>query len=262
MGAGFSIKAKGAKAAEIRIYEDVGESYFGGVSSETFARELDAVGSVDRIDLRLNSLGGDVFDGMAIYRRLVEHPAHITAHIDGVAASIASVIAMAGNEIIIGESASMMIHMAWGGAMGDAKAMRAMADRLDNASEQIVGIYAARTKMPKDTLRAWMGNTTWLYGKQAVDSGFATAVAENMGAAAHGGDAMWASYMNGRFNSALLTGLQSRSLPPALTAAITTAPQPNTANDDVRAQLAALNERMRARHVTPPPKTQSRGAGA
>src|ERR1044072_9600498 len=101
MGAGFSIKAKGNSEAEILIYEDVGEGWFGGVTAKQFAEDLKALGKVDTINLRINSAGGDVFDGLAIYRRLVDHPARVITHIDGLAASIASVIAMSGNEIRI-----------------------------------------------------------------------------------------------------------------------------------------------------------------
>ena len=112
MGAGFSVKAKAGDEAEILIYEDVGEGWFGGVTAKQFADELKALGSVKTINLRLNSAGGDVFDGLAIYRRLVDHPAKIVSHIDGLAASIASVIAMAGDEIRISESGFLMIHNA------------------------------------------------------------------------------------------------------------------------------------------------------
>ena len=107
MALGYRISAKGADRAEILIYEDVGEGWFGGVSAKQFADDLKALGAVSTIDVRINSYGGDVFEGFAMYRQLVEHKARIVVHVDGVAASIASVIAMAGNEIEIAPLAFM-----------------------------------------------------------------------------------------------------------------------------------------------------------
>lgn len=123
MGQGYRISAK-ANEADVLIYEDVGDSWFGGVSAKQFADDLKALGKVDTINLRLNSAGGDVFDGLAIYRQLVDHPARVITHIDGIAASIASVIAMAGTEIRIAEAGFLMIHDAWGMQMGNADDMR------------------------------------------------------------------------------------------------------------------------------------------
>src|SRR6478609_6695251 len=118
MGAGYSIKAKGTTAGEIYIYEDVGDSWFGGVTAKQFAADLKELGPVQTLDVRINSGGGDVFDGLAIYRQLVDHPAKVVSHIDGFAASIASIIAMAGDEIRISEAGFVMIHDAWGVAVG------------------------------------------------------------------------------------------------------------------------------------------------
>lgn len=185
MGAGYAIRAK-AETAEIYIYEDVGSGWFGGVSAKQFADDLKALGAVSQIDLRINSYGGEVFDGLAIYRQLAEHPAHITAHVDGIAASIASVIAMAGDVIEIAEAGFMMIHPAQGGCMGDADDMRQLADLLDTITASIADIYAARTSQSVAALQAMMEAETWLTAQDCIDKGFADTIVPNMRLAAHG----------------------------------------------------------------------------
>lgn len=190
MGSGFSIKARGNREADILIYEDVGEGWFGGVTARQFADDLAAIGSVDVLNLRISSLGGDVNEGLAIYRRLVDHPAKVITHIDGWAASIASVIAMAGNEIRIAEAGAVMIHDAWAVAGGNAEIFRAMADRLDANSAAIADVYVARTANDAGKVRDWMKAETWFYGQEAVEAGFAESVVDNLRVAARYDPAM------------------------------------------------------------------------
>jgi len=187
MGKGYSIRAKAKGEAEIFIYEDVGESWFGGVSARQFATDLRALGDVATINVRLNSFGGDVFDGLAIYRLLADHKARVIAHVDGIAASIASVIAMAGDEIRIAEAGEIMIHDAWGVAIGPAADMRAMADRLEAVSASIGDVYVARTGNSKDQVQAWMLAETTFQSSDAVKHSFATSVVPNVRAAARAG---------------------------------------------------------------------------
>ena len=184
MGTGYSIKAKAPDVAEIYIYEDVGESWFGGVSAKQFATDLQALGAVSTINVRLNSYGGDVFDGLAIYRLLADHPAHVVSFVDGIAASIASVIATAGSEIRIAEAGEIMIHDAWSVAIGPASEMRAVADRLDAVSSSIADVYAARTGQSKAQIQAWMTAETTFQSGDAVKHGFAQTVLPNVKAAA------------------------------------------------------------------------------
>lgn len=184
IAAGYSMKAKGKSEAEILLYGDVGDSWFGGVTAKQFADDLKAIGDVSTIHLRINSAGGDVFDGLTIYRRLVDHPARIIVHIDSLAASIASVIAMAGDEILIAEAAQIMIHDAWGVAIGAADDMRSMADRLEITTASLRDIYVARTGNDAAKVEDWMGQETWFTAAEAVEQGFAGSVAENMKMAA------------------------------------------------------------------------------
>jgi ATP-dependent Clp protease protease subunit len=181
---GYSMKAKGKSEAEIILYGDVGDSWFGGVTAKQFADDLKALGKVDTINLRINSAGGDVFDGLTIYRRLVDHPARVVAHIDGLAASIASVIAMAGNEIKISESGFLMIHDAWGIAIGSSTDMRTMADLLETTTGSIRDVYAARTGNAAGKVQDWMTQETWFTAAEAVESGFADSVVDNLRIAA------------------------------------------------------------------------------
>lgn len=185
MGSGFRIEALASdQHAEIYIYEDVGAGFFGGVTAKEFARELKAAGKVRTIDVRINSGGGDVFDGLAIYNLLREHEARKTVHVDGLAASIASVIAMAGDEIRIADSAFLMIHNAWGMMMGDADEARKFASLLDQTTAAIADVYAARTGQPLDQLRQLMADETWMASEQAIEMGFADSIVTNYRVAA------------------------------------------------------------------------------
>lgn len=181
---GYSIKAKSNDDAEIILYGDIGDSWFGGVTAKQFADDLKALGSVKNISLRINSPGGDVFQGMTIYRLLVDHKAKVTVHVDGLAASIASVIAMAGDEIHVSESGFLMVHNAWGIALGSADDMRTMADLLDRTTAAIRDVYAARTGRTACEIKTWMDAETWFTAAEAVEFGFATKVADNMKVAA------------------------------------------------------------------------------
>lgn len=235
MGAGYNMRARADQTAEIFIYEDVGEGWMGGVSAKQFAADLKALGAVTQIDLRLNSYGGEVFDGMAIYRQLVEHPAKVVAHVDGVAASIASVIAMAGSEIHIAEAGFMMIHNASGLVLGEAKDMRQMADTLETITATIADVYVARTGKPAAELRKLMDAETWFNGAEAVAAGFATEVVENLRIAAH---AAPAGHKFQRLPTALAAPALAEAPAPVVTA---TGPRPSY---DAAAQSVA---RMRAR---------------
>lgn len=161
--------AKG-EAAEIILYGDIGYD----VTAKDFSDELKRLGKVKAIDLRINSFGGDVFDGIAIYSRLVDSGAAITVHVDGIAASAASVVAMAGKTIRMTEAGTMMIHDAWTLGIGNAAELRRVADRLEAASGQMAGIYERRTGNDLAQLRAWMAEEYEFGAVEAVEHGFAT----------------------------------------------------------------------------------------
>ncbi len=166
--------AEGSKDAEVFVYGDIG-GWWDGIQADEFAKEIAAL-DAETITVRLNSPGGVVFDGVAIYNALAQHKAKIVATVDGIAASIASVILMAADEIKIVEGAHVMIHKPWSLAMGDAEAMRKEADILDKLEAGIIDIYEARTGADRKQLADWVAAETWFSAKEAVDAGFADEV--------------------------------------------------------------------------------------
>lgn len=170
-----------ASTAELMLYDTIGFDFWsgGGITAKDLAEQLKAIGAVDQITVKINSPGGDVFDGLAIYNLLKQNGSPVNVEIDGMAASIASVIAMAGDTINIAEGGMMMIHDAYGGVMGNSEDMLAMANLLDKIDGQIAGIYASRTGRKADTFRGLMDDETWMTGQEAVDAKLATAVMPN-----------------------------------------------------------------------------------
>jgi ATP-dependent protease ClpP protease subunit len=161
-----------ADRAEIMIYDEIG--YF-GVTASDFVRDLKAV-TTDRLDVHLNTPGGEVFDGIAIYNALRQHPAEVHVTVDSLAASIGSVIAMAGDRVVMARNATMMIHDGFGMGVGNAADMRELADLLDKTSDNIASIYAERTGKPADHWRALMREETWFTADEAVEAGLADEV--------------------------------------------------------------------------------------
>lgn len=163
------------ETAEVIIYGDIGGWLDSGVTAADFANEISDL-DVKTLEVRMNSGGGSVFEGQAIYNALNRHPAKIIMDVDGIAASIASVIIMSGDEIRITEGSHIMIHKPWSMAIGDAESMRKEAEVLDSLESGIVDIYAARTGKDRKQLEDWIGAETWFKGQAAVDSGFADQV--------------------------------------------------------------------------------------
>ena len=176
----ISIKAKTEKVAEIIIYDIIGSSYWDEtVSAKSFCDELSKLPeSIETINVRINSPGGDVFDGQTIYNRLKQHKAKIVVYVDAMAASIASIIAMAGDEIIMSEGSQMMIHKPMTGRHGNSIELQEAIDLLDSVEEQMLGIYSRRTGTDKEEIRQMLAAETWLTAEQAVDMGFATKAME------------------------------------------------------------------------------------
>ena len=166
----FRMKASGDKTADIYIYDEIG---YWGVTARQFASSMKALGDLDHINLHIHSPGGDVFDGIAIYNLLNSHTASKTVYIDGLAASMASVIAMVGNPIIMPENAMMMIHKPWGITGGDANDMRDYADLLDKVEAVLIPSYAKKTGKTPDELALMLGEETWMTAQECLEHGFA-----------------------------------------------------------------------------------------
>lgn len=158
--------------AEIYLYDSIG---FWGVPASAFVRELREI-DASRIALHINSPGGEVFDGIAIHTALKDHPAEIEVRVDGLAASIASVIAMAGDRVEMAKHATMMIHEPWSIVLGDAEDMRKEAEVLDQLGGTIAGVYDERAGGGVETWRARMHDESWYTAAEAVEVGLADEV--------------------------------------------------------------------------------------
>jgi len=171
-----------ASGAEIVIYDEVGAF---GIPAKAFIDELKALGPVAELTLRINSPGGSVFDGVAIYNALERLSARITVWIDGIAASVASMIAMAGDKIVMPENAMLVLHDPSGVVMGTAAEMRATADALDKMKAGMVVAYRERSRREDAEIEALMAAETWLSAEEAVELGLADRVEKPVRMAAH-----------------------------------------------------------------------------
>jgi ATP-dependent protease ClpP protease subunit len=169
----YSVKAHDdGEEATVSIYDEIG---MWGVTAQDFVNALDALPTTTKtINLRLNSPGGGVFEGLTIANRLREHPANVAVTVDGIAASIASVIAMSGDTVIMGRGSQMMIHNPSGLVLGDSAEMRQMADLLDKlARDSIASAYQAKAG---GTAQDWldrMSGESWYSADEAVAVGLA-----------------------------------------------------------------------------------------
>lgn len=174
-------------AAQIHIFDQIGRSIFDetGIAAIDFVRDLKDLGDVERIDLHISSPGGSVTDGLAIYHALKSHPAKIVTHVDGIAASIASVIMLAGDEVRIPQSGLIMIHDPSAILNGDSRELRKQADGLDRIADAMVKIYSQHSGQPEAKVRELMQAETWLSGEEAVALGFADVLVEESKVTAH-----------------------------------------------------------------------------
>lgn len=188
----YSIRARasaqGVKAAsaEILIYGDIGESWYGdSVLAKDFVKDIAAL-DVDAITIRVNSYGGSVTDGIAIHNAIKRHKAHVTVVIDSVAYSIASLIAMAGDTVEMAENALLMIHAPWGVASGNSADLREYADMLDTWAQAMSTSYAAKTGRDQADMLALLtdGQDHYYTAQQAIDEKFVDAIVTAMPLAA------------------------------------------------------------------------------
>jgi len=171
----YSISAKKTEQfVDVYLYDEVG-GY--GVSAKEFVNDIKALKGKD-IYLHVNCVGGEVFDGMAIYNTLKKYKGKVIAYIEGIAASMGSIIPLAADEIIMSENSLYMIHNAWGGAMGEARDMRKTAALLDKLSSEIANIYTKKTGLPLSTIEDMMDEETWFNSEEALQYGFIDRVSD------------------------------------------------------------------------------------
>ena len=187
----WNFKALESNEAELTIYGEIANSSGGWFSDGTevtpsgFKEELDSLGDISVLNVYINSPGGDVFAGQAIHSMLKRNKATINIHIDGLAASIASVIAMAGDTIHMPSNSMMMIHNPWSYAQGNAKDFRKMADDLDKIGLSIKETYLSKaTDLKEEKLIELLDSETWLTAKECLDLGLCDVIEEEKAIAA------------------------------------------------------------------------------
>lgn len=161
---------------ELLIFDDIGGGWMGGITAAMIREQLTVMGDVSELHIRINSDGGSVTEGMAIYSALRAHPARKVAYVEGVAASMASVILQAADERHVAAGSYVMIHNPSGGAEGESEDLRRVADLLDKMRGDLLDIYEARTKQPRSKLEGWVDAETWMSAEEAVANGFADVV--------------------------------------------------------------------------------------
>lgn len=181
----MSLKITNAKGdrATVDLYGVIGDEY-GGITADQFRKELAQIPAKTPIDVHIHSDGGSFFDGVAMHSQLRQRAGEVNVIVDGLAASAASLVAMAGKTITMAKHSWMMIHEARGAMSGRAGDFRTAADRLDATNSEIVSIYAKRWKGTEDELRAALDAETWLSAEDSIAAGLADSLGETMAIAA------------------------------------------------------------------------------
>lgn len=180
-GSPLSVKAE-ADETTLYLYDaivtdEITAEWLGGVAADTFVKTVAGIKS-GTIKLRINSPGGDVFAGRAMAQALKETDAKVIAYVDGFAASAASYVALAADEVRIADGGMFMIHQAWSIAFGNSEDMLSMADLLEKIDDSLVATYEKETGQSAEQLREWMKAETWFTAQESIDYGFADGMAE------------------------------------------------------------------------------------
>lgn len=179
MGSKFwKFKALDDNTGELTLYGEIAnETWWGDeITPKEFKTDLDALGDINTLNIYINSPGGDVFAGQAIHSMLKRHKAHKNVYIDGLAASIASVVVMAGDTIFMPKNAMMMIHNPWTWGIGNAAEFRKLAEDLDKVRESLIAAYEGRSALTRDEIIEIMDSETWLTADECLEYGFCDVV--------------------------------------------------------------------------------------
>lgn len=183
----FTVNKKGDdECAEILIYDMIGADFWGeGISPKSFINEIREIEKKHKnLNIRINSPGGFVHDGFTIYNAIKQSSLEVDIYIDGLAASAAAFIAMAGNNIYVPKSSEIMIHNAWGMVVGTAEDMRKESLHVESLDSMIADIFTEKTGMEKSVIVDMMKKETWMNGEKAVELGFADELLEESNIAA------------------------------------------------------------------------------
>lgn len=186
------------KTGELTLYGEISDYTWWGdeVTPKQFKEDLDALGDIDILNVYINSPGGDVFAGQAIYSMLKRHKAYVNVFIDGIAASIASLIAMAGDKVIMPANAMMMIHNPWVFATGNANDLRKIADDLDKIGDSMIVAYESKSALTTKEIKELMDAESWLSAEDSQKYGFADEIEEVKQVAASVDEKYFAIYRN------------------------------------------------------------------
>lgn len=168
------------KTADLYIFGDITSwKWFDEeVSAGSFQKDLEAIGQVDTLNIHINSCGGDVFEGIAIYNLIKNYNAEKNVYIDGIAASIASVIAMAGDNIYMSNTSVMMIHNCWTWTSGNAEDLRKTANDMDKVMQAIRNAYLSRVNIDEDKLKQLLDDESYLLADECMEMGFCSEIIE------------------------------------------------------------------------------------
>ena len=169
------------KTAEVYLYGEFGDPYSPEMTDRGFIDQLDALGPLDEITVRINSIGGSVVAAHGIYNALVRSKARIVVEVDGLAGSAGSYVMMAGHDVGIAENALVMVHRAAGGCLGNCNDMRDMAETLELMDKTISSMYASRTNRKQETWISMMDQETWFDAESAVKNRLANRIIKNRG---------------------------------------------------------------------------------
>lgn len=194
----WNFKAKDDKTGELLIYGEIASSTWWGdeVTPKQFKEELDALGDIETLNVFINSPGGDVFAGQAIYSIIKRCNAQVNVYVDGLAASVASLVAMAGDTVIMPANAMMMIHNPWTWGAGNASEFRKLADDLDKVRDSMVTAYESRSALTKDEIIELLDAETWLGAEDCKEYGFCDEIEEAKEMAASLDKKYFARYKN------------------------------------------------------------------
>lgn len=168
------------KIGQIDIYGDISNNDWWGdnVTPTNFKKDLDSLGEIETLDIYVNSGGGEVFAGQAIFNIIKRHKATKNVYIDGLAASIASIIAMAGDKVIMPENALMMIHNPATFVWGDAKELSSVVEKLEKVKSTLIDVYAKKSGLDDEEISKMMDDETWFTASEAKEKGFVDEVQE------------------------------------------------------------------------------------
>jgi len=204
----YNINSKASKVVDVYIFDEIG---MGGVNAQGFIEEIKSFKD-SPMNLHINCVGGDVFDGMAIYNVIKKRTAQTTVYIEGIAASMGSVIALAADSVVMAENSLFMIHNAWGGAMGEAKEMKKTANLLDKISGEIADIYVKKTKLPYDKVKEMMDEETWLNAEEALELGFIDSISDAIKVAAKYDVSKFKNITNKEIKNKLSINIKSKKM--------------------------------------------------